>query len=141
MSPSSEALTGGCLCRALRYRIDGGLQAAGHCHCSICRRAHGAAYATWSFVDPPRFAWTTSDAPLARYESSPGHERCFCSRCGSPLVAMHHGKVTEVVFASLDGDPGLRPSEHVFVASKAPWHQITDTLPQSDAWPPGLQPD
>jgi hypothetical protein len=27
-------------------------------------------------------------------------------------------------------DPGIRPSAHIFVGSKAPWFTITDDLPQ-----------
>jgi hypothetical protein len=31
---------------------------------------------------------------------------------------------------TLDDDPGVRPSAHVWVSSKAPWWEITDDLPQ-----------
>jgi len=30
----------------------------------------------------------------------------------------------------LDGDPGIRATSHVHVATKAPWFTITDDLPQ-----------
>jgi hypothetical protein len=50
------------------------------------------------------------------------------------------GQITEVVFGTVDGDPGVRPSEHIFVASKAPWHEITDALPQFEGWPPAIKP-
>lgn len=133
-------LTGNCLCGSVRYAIDGAIDAAGHCHCSICRKAHGAAFATWAFIDPDRFRWTAGEEHVASHGSSPGHRRGFCRHCGSPLVAMHDGRVTEVVIASIDGDPGVRPSQHVFVASKACWHDITDTLPRAAEWPPGMQP-
>ena len=39
---------------------------------------------------------------------------------------------------TVDGDPGVRPGSHIFVAHKAPWHDITDTLPQFPEWPPGM---
>ena len=136
MSP----LIGGCLCAAVRFEVSRPLQAAGHCHCSICRKAHGAAFATWAFVDPQHFRWTAGEELTSGYESSPNHVRRFCSRCGAPLVATHNGQVTEVVLASIDGDPGVRPSEHIFVTCRAPWHEITDGLPQSAGWPPGMQP-
>jgi hypothetical protein len=44
------------------------------------------------------------------------------------------------VLASVDGDPGVRPTEHIFTGSKAPWHDITDGLPQHREWPPGMAP-
>jgi hypothetical protein len=61
--------------------------------------------------------------------------------CGSPLVAADSGKITEVAWGTVDGDPGMRPEEHIFVGSKAPWHEITDALPQHKEWPPGMEPD
>lgn len=137
---SSAPLSGGCLCGALRYEIAGPLGRTGHCHCSICRKSHGAAFATWAGVDPERFRWTAGAAFLEGYESSPGRLRCFCRKCGSPLASSDAGKVEEVVLATVDGDPGVRPCEHIFVGSKAPWDEITDALPQFEGWPPGLGP-
>ena len=134
------AMTGSCLCGAVRYEITGSFKLIGHCHCSICRKSHGAAFATWGMIDPSQFRWTAGESLLRGYESSPGALRCFCSRCGSPLVCTHHGEVGEVVLGTLDSDPGARPSEHIFVDSKAPWHEITDALPQHADWPPGMAP-
>lgn len=134
------AMTGSCLCGAVRYEITGSFKAIGHCHCSICRKSHGAAFATWGIIDPDQFRWTAGEALLQGHESSPGALRCFCSRCGSPLVCTFHGAVGEVVVGTLDDDPGARPSEHIFVDSKAPWHEITDALPQHADWPPGMAP-
>lgn len=54
-------------------------------------------------------------------------------RCGSTLASMHSGVVGEVALGTVDGDSGDRPREHIFVGSKAPWHDITDSLPQYEA--------
>jgi uncharacterized protein YndB with AHSA1/START domain len=137
---SGAQLDGSCLCGGVRYAIDGPLPGAGNCHCSRCRKSHGAAFASWTFVAPAQFRWTEGENLLTRYASSPGLERLFCSRCGSPLAVAHDGEIREVVLASIDGDPGVRPGEHIFTGSKAPWHQITDTLPQHIEWPPGMGP-
>ena len=131
-------IRGSCLCGAVRYEVHGVFAGAGHCHCSMCRKAHGAAFASWAFVDPDEFRWVAGREVIARYESSPDRARCFCSRCGSQLASEHHGRVGEVVLASVDGDPGVAPGEHIFVKSKAPWHPITDSLPRHDEWPPGM---
>jgi hypothetical protein len=134
------AISGSCLCGAVRYEITGSFEAAGHCHCPMCRKSHGAAFATWAFVDPHQFRWTSGEEFLERYASSPGRERCFCRKCGSPLVSTHSGQITEVVLETVDGDPGVRPREHIFVGVRAPWYEITDTLPQYEEWPPGMEP-
>ena len=54
-------------------------------------------------------------------------------------MSTHSGTVGEVVVGTLDGDPGMRPREHIFVGSKAPWYAIADRLPQYDQWPPGTE--
>ena len=134
------ALSGSCLCGSVRYEVAGSLRLLGNCHCSQCRKSHGAAFATWGILDPDQFRWTSGAEFVRAYESSPGRQRCFCRRCGSPLVSTHDGVVGEVAAGTLDGDPGVRPREHIFVGSKAPWHEITDALPQYAQWPPGMEP-
>ncbi|MCY1505155.1 Glutathione-dependent formaldehyde-activating enzyme [compost metagenome] len=129
-------MSGSCLCGAVRYEITGAFKFLGNCHCSMCRKAHGAAFVTWGIVDPDQFHWVAGKEFVHGYESSPGNRRCFCKQCGAPLVSTHSGRVGEVVVGTLDGDPGLRPSEHIFVGSKASWHEITDGLPQHAEWPP-----
>jgi hypothetical protein len=69
--------------------------------------------ATWASVNPDQFRWASGMEFIESYKSSPGRERCFCKKCGSPLVAIHSGKVTEVVLGTVDGDPGVRPGEHI----------------------------
>ena len=130
-------VNGSCLCGAVTYEVAAPLEFIGNCHCSICRKAHGAAFATWGIITAGRFRWLKGESHVRHYESSPGRTRCFCGTCGSPLASAHAGTVGEVVVGSIDGDPGDRPREHIFVGSKAVWHEITDALPRHEAWPPG----
>lgn len=134
------AISGSCLCGGVRYEISGSFGGAGNCHCSRCRKSHGAAFASWAHVEPEQFRWTSGEEVVARYETSPGKERCFCRQCGAPLAAVLSGQVREIVLASVDGDPGVRPGEHIFVGSKASWYEISDALPQFEEWPPGVAP-
>lgn len=131
-------MRGSCLCGTVRYEITGAFKLVGNCHCSMCRKANGAAFVTWGIIDPEQFRWTSGEVSVQRYESSPGRQRCFCGNCGSQLVSMHAGMAGEVVVGTLDDDPGARPREHIFVGSKAPWYEILDALPQHDQWPPGM---
>lgn len=129
------AIKGSCLCGTVRYEITGSLGATGHCHCSMCRKSHGAAFATWASVKPDQFRWASGAEFVEKYKSSPGAERCFCKKCGSALVATHAGKIAELALGTVDGDPGVRSRAHIFVGSKAPWYEITDGLPQFEEWP------
>lgn len=132
------SIRGSCLCGAVAYEVTAPFQFLGNCHCSMCRKANGAAYVTWGIVERGSFRWTAGEDLVQGYASSPGTTRCFCGRCGSSLASAHDGVVGEVAIGTVDGDPGARPAEHIFVGSKAPWHDITDALPQHAAWPPGF---
>ena len=77
------SITGACLCGAVRYQINGPLLDAGNCHCSMCRRNHGAGFVTWFAVPHERFAIEKGEAELVRFASSDHGTRSFCGRCGS----------------------------------------------------------
>jgi hypothetical protein len=125
-------LAGGCLCGAVRYRIRGAPLVMYHCHCSQCRKASGASFATNLLVRAEHFEIAQGADALAAFESSPAKHRHFCSRCGSPIFsrAQATAQIVSVRSGTLDGDPALRPSAHYHVASKAPWFEIGDALPQ-----------
>ncbi len=125
-------LRGGCLCGAIRYEIDGALGAMTHCHCAMCRKAHGAAFATYASVLLRDFRFDRGEDQRERYRSSPEVDRAFCKRCGSNLLFLYRPdpERVEVAVGTLDGDPGRRPEAHIFTASKAPWFELRDDLPQ-----------
>jgi hypothetical protein len=104
----------------------------------MCRKSHGSAFATYVRA-ADGFRWVSGEGAGARYESSPGHFRAFCPRCGSvipdPLPGV--GRVA-LPAGCLEGDPGTAPIRHIFVASKASWHEITDAAPRFDEYPPGF---
>ena len=127
------ALSGGCLCGAVRYEIAGELTRASHCHCSMCRKQHGAAFGSYAAVGRADFRWVSGESEIARFEATPGIARGFCRRCGSTLFwDADDAQGFGVALGTVDGDPGVRPSLHIFVGSKAPWFEITDDLPQFD---------
>lgn len=125
-------LRGSCLCAGIRYEITSDLQLPLHCHCSMCRKATGAAFRSRASVPTAAFRWVAGERLLARYESSPGQVRTFCRVCGSTLVTIFPNSPEELGLAmgTLDDDPGVRPQFHVYVGSKAAWYDISDPLPQ-----------
>ena len=125
-------LRGSCLCGSVRYEIRGAVGRVVHCHCSMCRKAHGAAFATYGRVERNEFALLSGAADIGSYSSSPGVTRTFCRRCGSNLQFISDKRPTtfSLALGTLDVDPSAQPSLHIFVDSKAPWFQITDDLPQ-----------
>ena len=130
-------LNGSCLCGTVRYRIDGVVDHASHCHCSQCRKAHGAAFASYGHVRYADFRVTTGAEAIASYQASPHAIRTFCRRCGSNLQWRPTGNAEYFALAlgTLDDDPAVRPERHIFVGSKAPWYTIEDDLPQFAEYP------
>lgn len=124
---------GSCLCGNVRYDVNGPFEVMSHCHCSMCRKHHGAAFATFVSVPLSGFRWVSGENEISTYQSSNYGKRTFCGKCGSvtPVVEPETG----VVFCpagNLDGEFGIQSQSHRFVGSKAAWHTITDELPQHE---------
>ncbi len=131
-------IEGSCLCGGVRWGIDAPPTSLTHCHCSMCRKAHGAAFATYASASRAQFHWLAGQDQIAHYRSSPGYTpRSFCSRCGSVVPSGGpESNEMDLPAGCFDDDPITRPSRHIFVASKAPWHPIEDDLPRYDTWTP-----
>jgi hypothetical protein len=125
-------IKGSCLCGGVKYEIKGTIGRVVNCHCSMCRKATGAAFRTRAAVPKEAFSWLTGEELVSGYDSSPNETRTFCRVCGAtlPTFFRDHPEQIGLSLGTLDGDPGVRPSAHVWVASKAPWWEITDELPQ-----------
>jgi hypothetical protein len=108
-----------------------------NCHCGMCRKAHGAAYATVVTAQGKDFRYTRGEELVSTFESSPELVRAFCRVCGSSLVVVEPqtGEVF-VAAGTLDDDPGIRLESHIFVGSKAPWLDILDDKPTFEEYPP-----
>ena len=125
-------LTGQCRCRAVTYRVADAFAYAVNCHCSNCRRATGAAFKPLAGIAIEAIAIVAGrDDVVSRDEGASRYIQC--GKCGSLLFAVvKGGTVAHVPMGTLVDAPGIRPTHHVFVASKAPWFEITDDLPRFD---------
>ncbi len=125
------AMTGGCLCGAIRYELAAQPNMMGHCHCSRCRRFTGGACSWEITVLRETVRVVRGDELLGEYQG-----RNFCPRCGSSLFWGYRGgdgqPIVGVAAGTLDPevDPGVRPMAHAHVASKAPWVALHDMLPK-----------
>jgi hypothetical protein len=130
-------IKGRCLCEAVTYEIDGSLGPIFNCHCSKCRRWHGAAFRTRASIDTSQFKWLSGEDTLSTYNSSENVTKYFCRTCGSPLISTYRDSpnILGVPLGGLEGNIVSRPEAHIFTASKAAWYEITDQLPQYASWP------
>ena len=128
---------GSCFCGTVRYAVDGPFDSMVSCHCSMCRKHHGSAFATYISAPIDRFRWISGADQLLAYKSSEGGTRNSCATCGSTVpMTVPAYSMAFVPAGPLEGDLGIKPKAHIFVGSKAPWYTITDDLPQHEEYPP-----
>jgi hypothetical protein len=133
MAESTHA-TGGCLCGAVRYRVDGPLRDVHVCHCGVCRRTHGgpAAYSACA-----REHLTIEDERRLRWHEHDGARRGFCSACGGRLFWSRRGRPTVSIAAgTLDDPTGLRIATHIYVQSAADWEGHVEGWPEASGTAP-----
>lgn len=131
-------LSGHCECGRIRYQVDTGIKDFSHCHCSQCRRLHGAAYATFVGVARDDFRYLSGESDISVYASSERNDRVFCSNCGSAILCAPKDEPDALYLSmsTVEGNPPRPAAYHAYVGSKAEWHEITDVLEQFDTLPP-----
>lgn len=130
-------ITGRCECTKIKYQVDGEINDFSHCHCSQCRRLHGAAFATFAGVERNDFSYLRGETELATFASSKSHQRMFCRNCGSNIMVTITDEPDAFYLAmgTINGNPPCPPPYHIFVGSKAPWFIIKDDAEQFDTFP------
>lgn len=130
-------IRGSCLCGGVRYELAQPPLRLTHCHCSQCRKGHGAAFATYAQVGARDLRYLSGAKLIRRFRSSPQVQRSFCGVCGSNLTFEWQGDPDRLWIAAggFDDDPGVRANCHIYVGSRAPWYEIEGALPQ---FPEGL---
>ncbi|HVY30873.1 MAG TPA: GFA family protein [Polyangiaceae bacterium] len=128
---------GGCLCGAVSYVFDAPPRVTVACHCSACRKATGSAFGTWTLVAKDHFRFTSGEQQIAEFQSSDHARRLFCKRCGTTLgnFTTRRPSFIHLAAGTLDTPPTMRINLHGYTASKAPWFEITDQLPQHEDEP------
>ncbi len=133
-------LTGGCHCGNVRYAITAPAVDTHHCHCSICRKIHGALFVTLSLFPRSSFKYDKAGDALATYNTSQTVHRHFCKNCGCPVTIDLDGFPDLIAVAGGTIDNGAFPGHpketyrHAFVTSKVPWYEIKDDLPQTQGF-------
>jgi hypothetical protein len=109
--------SGGCLCGAVRYSVEGEPFHVGRCHCADCRKESGSTYTIYGQWPLEKF---TVEGEFATYEG-----RSFCPRCGSSLFSLFETEA-EVRLGTLDDPPfELRPEAEVWIKRREPWlHEV-----------------
>jgi hypothetical protein len=107
-----DAVTGGCLCGALRFVATGQPYRVGVCHCMDCRKNHGALFHA-SAIYPETAVAITGEVRTFR-------DRSFCPTCGSPVFA-HIGDEIGINLGSLDAPDLFRPTYELWTIRREAW--------------------
>ena len=130
-------LKGSCLCGTVAFECGDLSGPIGHCHCTTCRKAHAAAFATTARVSRDDFKWVQGEDQVAAYESSPGKNRHFCKNCGTHLMAAWTGEPSVILrLGCLDTDPGKTPKGHIWTSHAVSWLDYGPDLPMFPQTPP-----
>lgn len=124
------ALSGGCHCGRIRYRVRAVPAKTFYCHCTICRRLSGSPVLALAQVAIGDFAYVAGTPAV--YRSSEGGERRFCPHCGSQLEFRRRPDPPTVEFTigTLDEPERVAPRAHLFTDARLPWFGTTDDLPR-----------
>jgi hypothetical protein len=127
-------LTGGCLCKSIRYEVDRVFDVI-YCHCNQCRRSSGAPVLVTAAVAGDAFR-ITKGSPSVFPTSASGSSH-FCGKCGTGLygefLAPTHplaknGRYFSIRVGTFDEPGRLRPQIHQWIEDKLSWFETTDDL-------------
>jgi hypothetical protein len=129
---SGRVLQGKCGCGAVHYEVADEFRYSANCHCSQCRAATGSAFKAFAGIERDKLTVTEGGDRLMVFGEDELNDT-RCATCGSLLYSVvREGQWVHVAMGSLVDDPTIRPSDHIYVGSKAPWFEITDDLPQNE---------
>jgi len=126
----SNKFKGSCLCGSVQFSVSGFSYKVANCHCSMCRKFHGAAFGT--LVSVQGLTWISGKELLKEFVAENGTVRTFCSDCGSS-VGFRMKNVSlekiELAIALFDGDIPVSVDAQIYTGYKANWCDLQSSLP------------
>ncbi len=112
-----------CMCGGIGIAVRFPSRFCAHCHCESCRRAHAAGFVTWIGFASGQVRVERGADLLATYESSPGTQRTFCSRCGTRMTfaSTKWPGETHLPLACFDTPVDRLPGGNAFEGEHAGW--------------------
>lgn len=134
-----ERTTGGCICGAVRFEVDGEPLFSSNCHCRDCQRASGSAFMPLMGF-PKDAVHIIGEVKYFQRQANSGTAETegFCPECGARLFA--HAEAYEGILLVRAGgldDPSLyQPQANIFTSSAQPWDYMDPDLPKFPQMPP-----
>ena len=127
--------TGSCLCEMVKFSISEPFESQVHCHCTLCQRAHGAAFVTWVCQKNETFAFDSGAESVRWYASTTEGRRGFCAHCGSTMFfrSSFWPDETHVALACLHEQNDFKVQAHICYDTHVGWAIVSDDLPRRSA--------
>jgi hypothetical protein len=121
-------MTGGCLCGAVRFELDGPFETVAQCHCESCKKLSGGVGTANGRTRSDAIRILEGADVIRTYQPAEGSAKTFCSLCGSNLFGggWPESERCSVRLTTLDEPYPEKPRSHLFVRSVAPWETLPD---------------
>lgn len=125
-----KALTGGCFCREVRYKITGDAVLQLLCFCRDCLSITGTDGYAGYMVKDSDFQLVSGKPTIHTKSSKEGRQvhRHFCGVCGSNLWGVTDFGLVSISAGSLDDPSTFRPTKKVFASDAPHWARIPSEL-------------
>jgi len=131
-----RTLSATCLCGQVAFQIEDAFLLVGYCHCSECQKFSGSQCSAWGRIERVKVGFDSGGSLIQHYQKNETGRVGFCSHCGSSLYNEQvDQEFLNIRLGILDDEPSAKPTMHVYCDSRAPWHEITDTLPKFETIP------
>ncbi len=133
------AMTGGCLCKAVRYRVSEPPLNVRSCWCRLCQYLGGGSGTVNALF---KTAAVTVDGELREFQSVADSGNLmhwwFCSKCGTPVLVTSDRRphITVVRVGTLDDPESVKPAATIWAAMAPSWAPIDPRLPRIEGQPP-----
>lgn len=130
-------LKGECLCGKIHYEYNGATGNLVHCHCSKCRKWHGAAFRSRIVVQRDGYRITQGQEYLGHYQATPKVVKTFCRNCGSSLATIYPTRenLLGLPIAACVGEFERHQEFHIHTENKASWWEIDGEQTQYETIP------
>ena len=121
--------SGSCLCGTVTFGIEGDFENFYLCHCQHCQKDTGSAHAANLFSQSAKLTWLAGEDAVTSY-TLPGtrHSKSFCKLCGSALPGTQVQGLLVVPAGCLDTEVSIKPTAHIFTASRAAWDEALEEV-------------
>ncbi len=131
--------TGACLCGQVRYEIEGEFDLFLFCHCQYCQKDTGTAHGANLISHSATLSWLSGEENTKIYNlEGTRHTKCFCQNCGSALPYMYEQKMLVLPAGSIEFEPSIAPTAHIFYQSRAKWEDNLATIQKFARFPDSI---